>query len=554
MKKDSKILATRILELVGGKTNIKSFTNCYTRLRIAVKDVNLVKKEEIKTLEHVMGLVVANNEFQIVLGPGFVRQVREEFSKVSGLESAMEVDENVDSLGKEKDLNAIAKEVKDSYKQTQTSGIQVFLAKFSKIFTPLIYGYIGAGILAGVAGILQSAYQVPVFDPTTGLPTGNTVWTNEIAYQWYQFLNLAFNLWKDAALLMVGWKTAEVFGGTGATGLFAASFFTVGLASVYTAPFVEYNVGTADYTMQFLGITIVDPLNNWLTIGFRPTVTYLDPSNPSVSTITNTTLSYASGNMLGAMMAAGFSVQIEKMIRGKLRIPNILDMVLTSTLAFFCVTWFNYFLMIPVSGILFEWMAIAFEALYGNPWGAAFLAGTFLIAVVFGVHQGFVPVYAALISTTGLNGLFPILAMGGAGQVGAALAIYHKADKNSNIRRIVSGAIIPGFLGIGEPLIYGVTLPRVKPFITAAFGGAVAGFYLGALNSWFGITVGLNSQFGPSGLLAIPMMTASINGSALNGIQYAGLGMGLYTSGLVIGYASGYGITRMFGLKGVDLK
>lgn len=38
------------------------------------------------------------------------------------------------------------------------------------------------------------------------------------------------------------------------------------------------------------------------------------------------------------------------------------------------------------------------------------------------------------------------------------------------LRTQIKGAIIPGFLGIGEPLIYGVTLPRMKPFITACIG------------------------------------------------------------------------------------
>lgn len=34
---------------------------------------------------------------------------------------------------------------------------------------------------------------------------------------------------------------------------------------------------------------------------------------------------------------------------------------------------------------------------------------------------------------------------------------------------------IPGFLRIGEPLIYDVTLPLMKPFVTACIGGACGG-------------------------------------------------------------------------------
>lgn len=55
-----------------------------------------------------------------------------------------------------------------------------------------------------------------------------------------------------------------------------------------------------------------------------------------------------------------------------------------------------------------------------------------------------------------------------------------RAESGSTIRKQIQGAIIPGFLGIGEPLIYGVSLPRVKPFITSCIGGAIAGFAMGA--------------------------------------------------------------------------
>ncbi|MEA3648262.1 iron chelate uptake ABC transporter family permease subunit, partial [Acinetobacter baumannii] len=62
--------------------------------------------------------------------------------------------------------------------------------------------------------------------------------------------------------------------------------------------------------------------------------------------------------------------------------------------------------------------------------------------------------------------------------VGAALALFWRAKRDSLLRTQIKGAIIPGFLGIGEPLIYGVTLPRMKPFVTACLGGACGGFFV----------------------------------------------------------------------------
>ena len=62
-------------------------------------------------------------------------------------------------------------------------------------------------------------------------------------------------------------------------------------------------------------------------------------------------------------------------------------------------------------------------------------------------------------------------------------------------------------LGVGEPLIYGVTLPRGKPFITACLGASCGGFFIG-LMAWLGHSIGLNTVFGPSGVVSIPLMVS----------------------------------------------
>jgi len=49
--------------------------------------------------------------------------------------------------------------------------------------------------------------------------------------------------------------------------------------------------------------------------------------------------------------------------------------------------------------------------------------------------------------------------MAGAGQVGAAIALWVKCRKNKQLTKLIKGALPVGILGVGEPLIYGVTLP-----------------------------------------------------------------------------------------------
>ncbi len=102
----------------------------------------------------------------------------------------------------------------------------------------------------------------------------------------------------------------------------------------------------------------------------------------------------------------------------------------------------------------------------------AVLSGTFLPLVLTGLHQGLVPIHVELVQAHGYNALLPILSMAGVGQVGAAIAVLMKT-RNARLKKVIKGALPVGLLGIGEPLIFGVTLPLGKPFPAACLGGAV---------------------------------------------------------------------------------
>ena len=77
-------------------------------------------------------------------------------------------------------------------------------------------------------------------------------------------------------------------------------------------------------------------------------------------------------------------------------------------------------------------------------------------------------------ATQGINYLLPILMMAGGGQVGAGLALYFKT-KNKKLKGYIRDSIPVGILGVGEPLMYAVTLPLGKSFITACLGAGVGG-------------------------------------------------------------------------------
>lgn len=89
----NKELAQKLLDLLGGKDNVLANAACMTRLRVTVKDTGKVDTKGIKALDGVMGLV-EDDTMQIVLGPGKVNKVLEEFSKLTGLAKGV-ADESV---------------------------------------------------------------------------------------------------------------------------------------------------------------------------------------------------------------------------------------------------------------------------------------------------------------------------------------------------------------------------------------------------------------------------------------------------------------------------
>ncbi len=78
--------------------------------------------------------------------------------------------------------------------------------------------------------------------------------------------------------------------------------------------------------------------------------------------------------------------------------------------------------------------------------------------MVFGVHQGFIPVYLALMEVRDSTAYFPSFQWQAQARWGGAGTLLAGATAQC-ITQSGPGAIIPGLLGVGEPLIYGVTLP-----------------------------------------------------------------------------------------------
>ena len=199
-------------------------------------------------------------------------------------------------------------------------------------------------------------------------------------------------------------------------------------------------------------------------------------SHPALANITlfHEPLVPGRGGIIAVILVVLFSSWLEKKLHRL--IPDTFDLFLTPFLVVVISTAVALCICQPVGGFLSEGIGYAATESIGR--GGALtgfiLGGTFLPMVMLGIHQGLTPIHAELLSRYGVTILLPVLAMAGGGQVGAAAAVYLKT-KHKALRRTIASALPIGLMGVGEPLIYGVTLPLGKPFIGACIGGACGG-------------------------------------------------------------------------------
>ncbi|WP_405807724.1 PTS transporter subunit EIIC [Streptomyces sp. NBC_00210] len=250
------------------------------------------------------------------------------------------------------------------------------------------------------------------------------------------------------------------------------------------------------------------------------------------------TLSPGQGGVLGALGAAALAVHVEKWCRRW--VPESLDVLVTPALTVLVSGLVTIFGLMVVAGEVSTAIGDFANWLlsYGGAGAGFVLGGLFLPLVMLGLHQALIPIHTTLIEQQGYTVLLPILAMAGAGQVGAATAVYFRLPRNTAIRATIKSALPTGLLGVGEPLIYGVSLPLGRPFVTACVGGAFGGGFVGLFNM-LGDTVG-STAIGPSGWALFPL---------LDGNRGLGGTVAIYAGGLLTGYLVGFFATYFFGFS-----
>ncbi|MFD1432108.1 glucose PTS transporter subunit IIA [Lacticaseibacillus yichunensis] len=475
------VLAKEIYDHIGGPDNVQKVIHCMTRVRITLKDDSKADTEGLKKVPGVLG--VANEDtYQVIVGPGVVNKVAadmvaqvgvglgEPFPTAAGGAMASAA---TDYQSGKAAVEAKAAEVHAAHKAAQKqTWWRAALKHISGIFIPLIPAFVGAGLISGIAGILSNLM-------TVGTLGGG----------WAQFI-LVLKVINGGLFtylnIYVGINAAKEFGATeGLGGIMGGLVLLPGVVA-----------GTAATTITNI--------------------------------FTGQALTAGSGGIIGVLFSVWILSYVEKFFHK--HIPDSVDIIFTPFLTLLIMGVFTIFLVMPAAGWLSNSLVggINWILNVGGAFSGFILGLVFLPMVMLGLHQILTPIHLSMIAKLHNTPLLPILAMAGGGQVGAAIALWIRCRKNKQLTNMIKGALPVGILGVGEPLIYGVSLPLGRPFITACIGGGIGGAVIGGIGNIGAITIG------PSGIALIPLI-------------YQNRWFG-YVLGLLAAYVGGFIATYFFGV------
>lgn len=225
------------------------------------------------------------------------------------------------------------------------------------------------------------------------------------------------------------------------------------------------------------------------------------------------------------------------------KLENWLKKVIPDVVKMFLVPFFTLLIIVPLTFIVIGPIATWAGQLIGqltlwliglSPIVAGIFLGAFWqVFVIFGLHWGLIPIAINNIMVMGQDTILALIFAATFAQIGAVLAIMLKT-KDKKLKSLSIPAFISGIFGVTEPAIYGITLPRKKPFIISCIAAAIGGGIIGAFHA-------KSYMMGGLGIFAFPSFIS----------PKEGITMGLWGAviGAVAAFILGYILTALFGGK-----
>ncbi|GEP99217.1 PTS system trehalose-specific EIIBC component [Staphylococcus arlettae] len=407
-----------IVAAIGGKDNVDTATHCVTRLRLVLKDDAKVDKDKLSDNNLVKGQFKADNQYQIVIGPGTVDEVYSQFIEETGQTEASKDDAKA----------AAAK---------KGNVVQRLIKLLGDIFIPILPAIVTAGLLMGINNLLT---MEDLFGP------------DPLVKQFPQLgdisdiINVIANTAFTFLPALIGWSSMKVFGGSQILGL------VLGLVLMNPQLVSQYDIAKGNIpTWDLFGLEIKQ-------LNYQGQVLPI---------------------LLAAYVLAQIEKFLNKRVHDsiKMLVVGPVALLITGFLAFIVIgplaLWIGGGITSAVT-FIFQHAGWLGGAIYGLLYAPLVITGLH--------HMFLAVDFQLMGSQLGGTYLWPIVAISNICQGSAAFGAWYiyKKRKMAKEQGLAVTSGVSGFLGVTEPAMFGVNLPLKYPFIAAITTSCILGAFIGA--------------------------------------------------------------------------
>ena len=410
--------AKEILEAVGGPGNIVSAAHCATRLRLVIADDSKVDQEKIDDAVGAKGNFKASGQLQVIYGTGTVNKVYDELCKQGNISAASKAD------------------VKEAAAQQQ-NGFMKAIKVLSDVFVPIIPAIVASGMLMGIMGAIQFM--------GTPAPDGAGLFDLDTTSVWWRIAALVNACALANLQILLGFSAATVFGGNPYLGAsLGALLISSDFISAYSA-----SKALSDGTM--ITLPVIPGLYSIDWIGYQGHVIPI---------------------LVGVWILCFFEKRLHKAV------PEMFDLFVTPLVSVSVAAYITILFIGPI----FVWLENAILGLLyfllKVPLGIGYIIIGLIYSpsVVTGLHQMYTAIDVSMLAQPEkVTYWLPVASAANIAQGGACLAVALKT-KTVKTKSLAVPSGISCLLGITEPAIFGVNLPKVKPFVCGMAGAACGAF------------------------------------------------------------------------------
>lgn len=203
-----------ILKGVGGKENIQGVAHCATRLRIVLKNNDLLDLKKVENVKLAKGAFIAGDQLQIIFGAGLVNEIYEEFKDYNNFEDM--------SLG----------DIKEQSTQ-KLNPVQKIVKSLSDVFIQIMPAILAAALLLGLTGLMMKL---------------DFVKNNESLYAIIKLASLASAGIFSILPMAVCYSATKRYGGRGILGI------VVGAIMLDSSLTNAYLIGTANFNPEIINL------------------------------------------------------------------------------------------------------------------------------------------------------------------------------------------------------------------------------------------------------------------------------------------------------------